>query len=126
MGRRQYLTVRKRRCNEHQILKQRKEAVLLKKTRLVQRVYSVEGSIAPNSCIDKSRDVAMDMKRKGKAKNLECHGKLEYNEQLEVENVESDEQYWMNSSEYDRQIDMGTMNMQGMRWCLKAVSMTDS
>ena len=61
----------------------------------------------PIAVIDKSRDVAMDMERKGKAKNLECHGQFEYNEQLEVENVQSDEQYEMNSSEYDRQIDMG-------------------
>ena len=81
--------------------------MLLKKTRLVQRVYGIGGSIAPNSCVDKSRDVAMDMERKGKAKDLECHGHFEYDEQLEIENFEPDEQYEMSSSEYDRQIDMG-------------------
>ena len=41
MGRRQYMTVRKRRCNERQTLKQRKEEKLLKKTRLIQRVYGI-------------------------------------------------------------------------------------
>ena len=107
MGRRQYLTVRKRRCNERQILKQRKKEKLIKKTSLVQRVYGIQGSIAPNSCFSKSSGVAMDMERKGKTKDTEYHGQFEYDEQLGVGNVESDGQCEMESSEYDRQVDMG-------------------
>ena len=59
MGRRQQLTVRKRRCNERQTLKQKKR----QSTCLVQHVYGIQDSIAPNSCVSESSDAAMDMKR---------------------------------------------------------------
>lgn len=68
MGRRQYLTIRKRRCNEQQTLKQRKKEKLFKKSRLIQHVYGMRGSITPSSCVvSKSSDVAtidLDVKRK--------------------------------------------------------------
>ena len=48
MGRRQYLTVRKRRCNERQALKKKKEEKLLKKT---QRVYGKQDSILPGDYV---------------------------------------------------------------------------
>ena len=110
MGRRQYMTVRKRRCNERQTLKQRKEEKLLKKTCLIQRVYGIQGSIAPNSCVSESSDAAVDMERMRKTKDAECDGQFsesQYDEQLEVGNVESDGQHEMVNTEYDRQPDMG-------------------
>lgn len=107
MGRRQYLTVRKRRCNERQKLKQRKEEKLLQKSRLVQRVYGIEGSIAPNSSLNKSSHGSMDMERKEKAKDTEYYGQFDDEEQLDLGNVESGEQCEMDSTEYGRQVDMG-------------------
>ena len=71
-----WYTVRKLRYNEHQILKQRKEALLLKKTHLLQHVCGIEGSIASNSCVDKSRGVAMDMERKGRQRIWSVIGSL--------------------------------------------------
>ena len=55
MGRRQYLTVRKRRCNERQVLKKRKEEKLLEKT---QRVYGMRDPILPsNHVVSKSSGI---------------------------------------------------------------------
>lgn len=105
MGRRQYLTVRKRRCNERQTLKQKKEEKLLKKTRLIQRVYGIQGSIAPSSCVSGSSDAAtMDMERE----DTECDGQLsEYDNQPDVGNVGPDEQHEMENSNDNSQSDMG-------------------
>ena len=107
MGRRQYLTVRKRRCNERETLKQRKEKVLFKKTRLIKCVYgSIQGSIAPSGCvIDMSSDTAtMDMERN----DTECDGQLsECDDQPEVGNVEPNGEHEIENSKDDSQSDMG-------------------
>jgi len=109
MGRKQFLTVRKRRCNERQTLKQRKQEKLLKKTHLIQRVYGIQGSIAPKSCVSESNDDAtMDMEREEKIKDTECDEHLsEYDEQPEVGYVECHGCHVMEYSKYDNQPDLG-------------------
>ena len=85
---------------------------------MVQHVY---GFTAPNSCVSKSSNAAMDMRTKGKIKETEYHV---HDEQLEVGNA--DGQWEMESCKYDRLVNMGAVNMIDTRGCLKATSVIHS